>query len=265
MTVATTPPGPLADAAPKACIVTGGLGGIGRSASRLLAEAGWHVMVTDIRDSGGREFAEELSGLGADADFVAADLLDEEQVAALVARTVERFGRLDGAFNNAGVPESQKPLTELTSAEFDRVMRINVLGTFHCVKHEMRAMKDGGSIVNTSSGLGATAMPNKADYITSKHAIGGLTRAAAVEGGLLGIRVNAILPGSIRTPMPEALYGPLDSPRMQRRAHDLHLLGRMGEPDEIGRAARWLLSDEASFVTGALFAVDGGVTAGRRL
>lgn len=250
---------------PRVYIVTGGLGGIGRSTARLLAEVGAHVMVTDILDEGARAFTDELSALGADADFVAADLLDEGQVEALVSRTIERFGHLDGAFNNAGVPEHQKPLTELTSTEFDRVMRINVLGTFHCLKHEMRAMTGGGSIVNTSSGLGAMAMPNKAEYITSKHAIGGLTRAAAVEGGLLGIRVNAVLPGSIRTPMPEALYGPLDSPQMQQRAHDLHLLGRMGEPDEIGRAARWLLSDEASFVTGTLFAVDGGITAGRRL
>ncbi|MGP3534224.1 SDR family NAD(P)-dependent oxidoreductase [Microbacterium sp. RD1] len=250
---------------PKVHLVTGALGGIGRSAARLLAESGAHVVVTDLVDAGGADFADELSALGAEVAFRAADLTDEDQVRDLVAWIIGRFGRLDGAFNNAGIAQHEKPLVELTSAEFDRVMRVNVLGTFHCVKYEMRAMVDGGSIVNTSSGLGALALPDKAEYITSKHAVNGLTRAAAVEGGPLGIRVNALLPGSIRTPMQESLFGELDGPAVQQRAAALHLLGRMGDPDEIGRAARWLLSDEASFVTGALFAVDGGVTAGRRL
>jgi 2,5-dichloro-2,5-cyclohexadiene-1,4-diol dehydrogenase 1 len=249
----------------KVLIVTGGLGGIGSATARLLAEAGAHVVITDLVDKGGAEFAAELSGYGSEAVFFAADQTEEDQVRALVGHTLERFGRLDGAFNNAGVAQHKKPLVELTSDEFAEVMRINVVGVFHCVKHQMLAMKDGGSIVNTSSGLGVMALPNQAGYIASKHAVCGLTRAAAVEGASRGIRVNAILPGAIRTPMQEAAHGPLDAPAALERAGRLHLLGRLGEADEIGHAARWLLSDEASFVTGALIPVEGGATAGRRL
>ncbi|GAA1011041.1 short chain dehydrogenase [Acrocarpospora pleiomorpha] len=249
----------------KVVIVTGGLGGIGSATARLLAESGAHVVVTDVVETGGAAFAAELSAGGPEAFFVQADLAEEDQVRALVESTVERFGRLDGAFNNAGVSQNEKPLVDLTTDDFIRVMRVNVLGTFHCLKHQMRAMAGGGSIVNTSSGLGVMALPNRAEYITSKHAVCGLTRAAAVEGGPLGIRVNAILPGSIRTPMAEAVFGSTESAAYVERAASLHLLGRPGESVEIGHAVRWLLSDEASFVTGALIPVEGGLTAGRRL
>lgn len=244
----------------KTFIVTGGLGGIGGATARLLAESGAHVVLTDITDSGGTDYASELSGHGAEAAFFAADQADEEQVQGLVDYTIGRFGGLDGAFNNAGVPPHKKPLVNLSSDEFASVMRVNVLGVFHCLKHQMLAMKDGGSIVNTSSGLGVMALPDQAEYIASKHAVCGLTRAAAVEGASLGIRVNAVLPGAIRTPMQEAAQG-LES---LARAENLHLLGRIGEPQEVGHAVRWLLSDEASFVTGALIPVEGGLTAGRR-
>jgi 2,5-dichloro-2,5-cyclohexadiene-1,4-diol dehydrogenase 1 len=249
--------------ASRVVLVTGGLGGIGRATARLLAEAGAHVVLTDLDATGGPEFAAELGRLGPEADFVAADLVDEEQVRAVVARVLDRFGRLDGAFNNAGVAQRDKPLVDLTSGEFEAMMRVNVLGTFHCVKHEMRAMTDGGSIVLTSSGLGATAVPDRAAYVTSKHALSGLTRAAAVEGAPLGIRVNAVLPGSTRTPMAEAVHGSLGA-ATARRSGTFHLIPRLAEPEEIGYAARWLLSDEASFVTGALVPVEGGLTAGRR-
>ncbi|MTD57575.1 SDR family NAD(P)-dependent oxidoreductase [Amycolatopsis pithecellobii] len=248
----------------KVFIVTGGLGGIGGEAARLLAESGAHVVVTDVVETGGAAFAAELSADGPEAFFVQADLTEEDEVRALVESTVERFGRLDGAFNNAGVTQHEKPLVELTTDDFIRVMRLNVVGTFHCLKHEMRAMTGGGSIVNTSSALGVMALPNRADYIASKHAVCGLTRAAAVEGAPLGIRVNAILPGSIRTAMAEAVFGSTESAAYLERAAGLHLLGRPGEPVEIGHAARWLLSDEASFITGALIPVEGGLTAGRQ-
>ena len=249
----------------KVLIVTGALGGIGGATARLLADAGAHVVASDVVDSGGAELAEELSARGAKASFFAADLAEEDQARALVDHAVERFARLDGAFNNAGVPQHEKLLVKLTSEEFSKVMRINVLGVFHCLKHQMLAMTDGGSIVNTSSGLGVIAMPNAAEYIASKHAVCGLTRAAAVEGGPDGIRVNALLPGIVRTPMVESVFGSLDAPEFQEGVRALHLLGRLAEPEEIGQAARWLLSDESSFVTGALIPVDGGVTAGRRM
>ncbi|MGV9853240.1 SDR family NAD(P)-dependent oxidoreductase [Streptomyces sp. NPDC003442] len=252
----------------KVLIVTGALGGIGGATARLLADAGAHVVASDVIDTGGAEFADELSARGAKASFFAADLAVEDQARALVEHALEMFARLDGAFNNAGVPQHEKPLVDLASDEFTKVMRINVLGVFHCLKHQMRAMVDGGSIVNTSSGLGVIAMPNAGEYIASKHAVCGLTRAAAVEGGPHGIRVNAILPGIVRTPMIESVFGPLDSPELQEGARALkalHLLDRLAEPEEIGQATRWLLSDESSFVTGALIPVEGGVTAGRRL
>lgn len=248
----------------KVIMVTGGLGGIGRAAARLLAESGAHVAVTDIVEGGGDELVEELSGLGVEAAFYAADLTVEVQVRQLVQRVIERFGQLDGAFNNAGISQRDKPLVELGSDEFETLMRVNVLGTFHCLKHQMSVMKTGGSIVITSSGLGVTAFPDRAAYITSKHALSGLTRAAAVEGASRGIRVNAILPGTTRTPMAEAVFGSLHG-AAELRAESFHLLGRLGEPEEVGQAARWLLSSEASFVTGALIPVEGGGTAGRRL
>lgn len=248
--------------AAKVFIVTGGLGGIGQATARLLAETGAHIVISDIVEEGGAAFADELSALGSEAIFVAADLVDEEQVRGLIDQTVAHFGQLDGAFNNAGIAQHGKPLVELTSGEFGKVMRVNVLGPFHCVKHQMLAMRDsGGSIVITSSGLGVMALPDRAEYIAAKHAICGLTRAAALEGAPLGIRVNAILPGSIRTPMVDAAVGPLADERAAR----LHMIPRMGRPDEVGHAVRWLLSDEASFITGALIPVEGGATAGRRL
>jgi len=241
----------------KVVLVTGALGGIGGATARLLAAAGAGVVLTDVVGDGGPELADELP----DASFVAADLTDEEQVRALVGHAVDRFGRLDGAFNNAGVALAGTPLVELASKEFERVMRINALSVFHCLKHQMPAMEAGGSIVNTSSALGVMALADQAAYIASKHAVCGLTRAAAVEGAHQGIRVNAVLPGAIRTPMQVAAH-PSAS---EERAGQLHLLGRMGEPEEIGHLVRWLLSDEASFVTGALLPVEGGLTAGRRL
>jgi len=249
----------------KVFIVTGALGGIGAATARLLVEAGARVVLTDVVAVGGPELVDELSRQVGEASFAPADLTEEDQVRALVAHAVERFGRLDGAFNNAGISQAGKPLVELTSAEFDRVMRTNVLSVFHCLKHQMPAMEDGGSIVNTSSALGVMALVDQAAYIASKHAVCRLTRAAAVEGAPQGIRVNAILPGSIRTPMQVAAHGSVDSSASLERARQLHLLRRMGEPHEIGHLARWLLSDEASFVTGSLLPVEGGLTAGRRL
>jgi 2,5-dichloro-2,5-cyclohexadiene-1,4-diol dehydrogenase 1 len=218
-------------------------------------------VLTDVVDDGGPELADELG----EASFTPADLTEEADARAVVAHALDRFGRLDGAFNNAGISQAGTPLVELASADVERVMRINVLGVFHCLKHQMAAMPDGGSIVNTSSALGVLGALNQAGYIASKHAVCGLTRAAAVEGAEHGIRVNAVLPGSVRTPMAVAAHGSVDSPAALERARQLHLLGRIGEPEEIGRMARWLLSDEASFVTGALLPVEGGLLAGRRL
>lgn len=252
----------MSDLTSKTIIVTGALGGIGRASARVFATAGARVVGSDIADAGGEEFVDELRALGAEASYFAADLQDEAQVEALVGHAVERFGRLDGAFNNAGVPQQGKSLVDLTSEEFERVLRINVLGVFHCVKHQLKVMGEGGAIVNTSSGLGVMAIENAGDYVASKHAVCGLTRAAAVEGALKGVRVNAILPGIVRTPMVESVFA-VDDPEFLTAVRSLHLIPRLAEAEEIGNAARWLLSNESSFVTGALIPVEGGTTAGR--
>lgn len=245
----------------KVVIVTGALGAIGSSAARLLAEAGLIVVLTDILQDGGDALADSLSAGGGEASFVTADLAEESEASALVDHAIARYGRLDGAFNNAGIEQTRKPLTELTGDEWARIMRVNAQGMFHCVKHQFLAMTGGGSIVNTSSGLGIVGSSHGAAYIASKHAVCGLTRAAAVEGATLGIRVNAVLPGVVRTPMHERVFaGPEFAAAVEQRRR-AHPIGRFAEPNEIGYLARWLLSDESSFVTGALYAVDGGATA----
>lgn len=245
-------------------IVTGALGDIGGAIARELAAAGVVVVATDIGENGADQLLDDLAARGTAGMYRAADQTVEDQVKAVVAHAVERYGRLDGASNNAGVAQPRTALTEVTSAEFARIMHVNVVGMFHWVKHEMRAMSPGASIVNMSSAQGVIGVANQVAYTTSRHAVCGLTRAAAVEGGDLGIRVNAVLPGSVRTSMQEAVHGDLDSPENLERARALHLLGRIAEVNEVGAAVRWLLSDEASFVTGVLLPVDGGLTAGRR-
>ncbi len=244
----------------KVFIVTGALGGIGKSTAHLLAEAGANLVLTDLSEQGGAALTAELSAMGSKSTFFAADVGEEAEVRAMVNHAVSTFGRLDGAFNNAGIDENRKPITELTAEEWARTMRINAQGIFHCIKHQFRTMKNGGSIVNTSSGLGIFATGNCADYVASKHAVCGLTRAAAVEGAPLGIRVNAVLPGIVRTPMQERQHDDIFKPEVMERVRSIHLIGRYCEPEEVGYLVRWLLSDEASFVTGALYSVDGGAT-----
>lgn len=251
----------MTDLQSRVFIVTGALGAIGGATARLLANAGAHVVATDIAAEGGAELAATLSGEGSEACFVAADLAEEEQVEAVVAQAVGRFGRLDGAFNNAGVEQPRKPLVELGTDEWDRIMRINVRGMFHCVKHQFLAMGSGGSIVNTSSALGVVGSADLAAYVASKHAVCGLTRSAAIEGGPRGIRVNAVLPGVIRTPMHERVYAAPEFADALQQRRKMHPIGRFGEAEEIGQFVRWLLSDESSFLTGGLYAADGGFTA----
>jgi 2,5-dichloro-2,5-cyclohexadiene-1,4-diol dehydrogenase 1 len=245
----------------KTFIVTGGLGSIGRAAAEMLVRAGAHVILTDLAEGGGHELAASLSTNGAEASYFAANLTDEDQVRGLIDHTLTRFGRLDGAFNNAGIAQPRKSLVELESEEWAHIMAVNVQSMFLCIKHQFLAMTDGGSIVNTSSGLGVVGSSHGAAYIASKHAVCGLTRAAAVEGAPSGIRVNAILPGTIRTPMFEEVYAAPEAAEAKAQRLRQHIIGRFGEPEDIAFLARWLLSDEAAFITGALYAADGGFTA----
>ena len=193
--------------------------------------------------------------------FVQTDVAQQAQVKNLVGRTLEQFGRLDFAFNNAGIEQEPKPLLEQDEESFDRIMDINVKGVWLSMKHEIPAMlkTGGGSIVNTSSALGMVAMPGVGIYVASKHAVIGLTKSAALEFGKQGIRVNAILPAAIDTDMVQRFVGGNPESRAQLTA--MHPIGRIGKPEEIADAAIWLSSSKSSFVTGHSLLVDGGFTA----
>lgn len=243
----------------KVVIVTGAGGGIGRATSLVLAAAGARLIVSDVATSG-EETAQAVVAQGGEARFVAADLASEAEIAALVAAAVESYGRLDGAFNNAGVEQRNKPLAELTLAEWQRAIDIDLTAVFLCVKHQVKAMlaSGGGSIVNTASSLGQVGLAGASEYCAAKHGVIGLTRAAGADYGALGVRVNAVLPGITRTPMIARLSEDPNLSAIFDRLRSRHSMGRFGEPSEIGESVKWLLSDDASFMNGAAVAVDGG-------
>lgn len=245
----------------KVVIVTGAGSGIGCAAARIFAEEGARVALFD-RDADGNE--ETRATIGGDARAWTCDVADEASVADSVAAVVSAFGRLDGAFNNAGIEMANKLVTDLDAADWSRMMAINLTGVFHCMKHQTRAMQTtgGGAIVNNSSGDGIIGAPYASDYVAAKHGVVGLTRAAACEARYTGVRVNAVLPGLILTPMVEERL--LGNPAFEAQVAPMverHSIGRFGQPGEVGQAACWLLSDRASFINGALLSVDGGYTA----
>ncbi|MGD9811538.1 MAG: SDR family NAD(P)-dependent oxidoreductase [Sphingobium sp.] len=244
----------------KVIIITGAAGGIGYGASRVLAAHGARLVLTDVDRQGGEALLADLSAAGHDAIFHPADLASESDIEGLVAKAVSHFGRLDGAFNNAGVEQKNKPVDELTLEEWDRAIRIDLTAVFLCIKYQVKAMlgSGGGAIVNTASSLGQVAIPGASEYVAAKHGVVGLTRAAGADYGARGIRVNAVLPGIIKTPLIARL---LEEPSFAAMAGKLlarHPIGRFGEPAEIGEAVAWLLSDAASFMNGAAVACDGG-------
>jgi NAD(P)-dependent dehydrogenase (short-subunit alcohol dehydrogenase family) len=228
----------------------------------VLAQAGANVIVTDIVEQAGEGTVEAVRTDGGKAHYVRADLASEDDVRSLVESVVASHGRLDGAFNNAGLEQRGRPLHELTTEEWERALRVDLTSVFWCVKYQVIAMlKTGGSIVNTASSLGQVAIPNASEYVAAKHGVVGLTRAAAAEYGSRGIRVNAVLPGIILTPMISRLT---TDPRFAahfERFRERHPIGRFGQPAEIGEAVKWLLSADASFMNGAAMAVDGGYLA----
>ncbi|WP_028221279.1 SDR family NAD(P)-dependent oxidoreductase [Paraburkholderia oxyphila] len=251
---------PLED---KVVIVTGAGRGIGRAAAHALADAGASLALADLDEDGLLETAERVERSGAKAIAVKTNVARESDVAAFVERAREAFGRIDGAFNNAGVEQRNTALHELTQEQWDFVLDVNLKGVFFCLKHEIAAMlkSGGGAIVNTSSGLGRVAIPNAAEYCASKAAVLGVTKSAAVEYGARGIRVNAVLPGIIRTPMIESLIQQPQFSGLLPELEGRHPIGRLGTPNEVADTVVWLLSDRSSFVTGAEIAVDGGFLA----
>ena len=242
----------------KVTIVTGAASGIGAAAARLFHAAGAILTLVDRDEAGLRETA---AAIGDGALVCAADISDAAAVQAAVATTMERHGRLDCAFNNAGIDSFEWAVAELPDEEWRRVIEIDLTGVFFCMKHEIVAMRasGGGAIVNTSSGLGLVAVANQSAYIAAKHGVLGLTKAAALEYVKEGIRVNAVCPGIIRTPM--AQRGIAGNPAVEEALAKIQPIGRLGEPEEVANAALFLLSDAASFITGESLAVDGGYLA----
>jgi len=242
-------------------IVTGGGSGIGQATARLLASRGARVVVADMNEAGGRGTVEAIRAVGGLAAFVRTNVADEDDVQAMVSFAVAEFGALHGAFNNAGRSSSGAPLTNMSLAAWRQVIDVNLTGVFLCMKHEIDHMlrNGGGAIANTSSGAGVVGFPHAIDYVASKHGVVGLTRAAAADYSNQGIRINAILPGGVDTPMLNSAMG--NDPVVRRAVEQGLPIRRLAQPAEMAEAAAWLLSDAASYVTGAAFAIDGGYTA----
>ncbi|MFC0306081.1 SDR family NAD(P)-dependent oxidoreductase [Rhizorhabdus histidinilytica] len=245
----------------KSYIVTGGGSGVGRATARRLAEFGCKVTIADRSEDTAREAVEMITKAGGVAHAIRTDLSLENEVKAMVDSAVNSYGRLDGAVNAAGTPQRGKATHELSTEEWDFCHGVNLRGLFFCNKYEILAMLQtgGGAIVNIASTLSSVAVANSAEYSASKAGVMGLVRGAALDYGTKGIRVNAVLPGLIDTPMLQtALNG---DPNLEEALYAACPMKRMSQPEEQASAACFLLSDEASFITGAGLPVDGGMLA----
>jgi len=242
-------------------LVTGAGSGIGRATAMRFAEHGASVAVADVDEDGGMGTVAEIREAGGDAEFFHVDVSDEDAVAGLIAAVTERFGGLDFAHNNAGIEGENGPIDQQSADNWDRVIDINLKGVFLAMKHELPALRErgGGAIVNTASVAGVVGAADLTPYYASKHGVVGLTRSVAVEAADDGVRVNAVCPGVIDTPMVERFTGGDEAAAEVVVAPQA--MKRMGRPEEIADAVVWLCSDASSFVTGAALPVDGGYTA----
>jgi NAD(P)-dependent dehydrogenase (short-subunit alcohol dehydrogenase family) len=241
-------------------LITGATAGIGRATALAFARDGAQVVCSGRNATAGAALVAELSALGAQAEFVVADVSDEAQVRALVARTIERFGQLDIAVNSAGTEGTPGSITEQSVESFSATFNANVLGTFLCMKHELRVMlaQQRGVVVNLSSTMGSRGNAQNAIYVASKHAIEGLTKAAALEAGRSNVRVNAVAPGPIDTEMLQRIAGSTEKVAAVAAAIPL---ARVGTPEEVADAIVFMSSDRARYITGQVLAVNGGKTA----
>ncbi len=246
----------------KVTIVTGGTSGIGRDAALLFAKAGAKVVVAGRREVEGKETIGLVRAAGGDSLFVKTDVSQAAEVHTLVRKTVERFGRLDIAFNNAGIEGNLSPIAEQSEEDWDRTIDINLKGTWLCLKYEIQQMLKqggGGAIVNMASVAGLIGAAGFATYCASKHGVMALTKSAALETAQSGIRINVVCPAVIETAMAERIFG---EPEIRKHFIGMHPIGRFGTPMEVAEAVLWMCSDRASFMTGQSLVLDGGFLAG---
>src|SRR5580692_824583 len=246
----------------KTALVTGGTSGIGRDTAILFAKAGAKVVVAGRREVEGNQTVELVRAAGGEALFVKTDVSKAPDVENLVKKTVEKFGRLDVAFNNAGIEGKTAPIISQSEDDWDRVISINLKGVWLCLKYEIRQMLKqggGGAIVNMASIIGLVGSVGAAAYSASKHGVMGLTKTAALENAKSGIRINAVCPGFTETPMAERIFL---VPEVHKYVLSCQPIGRLGRPTEIAEAVVWMCSDRASFMTGQSMVLDGGFLAG---
>jgi NAD(P)-dependent dehydrogenase (short-subunit alcohol dehydrogenase family) len=247
----------------KVALVTGGSSGIGRASALAFAREGSTVIVADVNAEGGEETVHLIKEADGEAIFVRADVSQAAEVEALIDKTVESYGRLDCAFNNAGIGGAElTPTADYPEDIWDQVISINLKGVWLCMKYEIQQMlkQGGGVIVNMASVVGLVgSLVTGAAYVASKHGVTGLTKTAAIEYAQQGIRVNAVCPGWIQTPLTEPIT--YDKPQLEQLIIERHPMGRVGAPEEVAEAVVWLCSDAASFVTGHSMAIDGGFVA----
>jgi NAD(P)-dependent dehydrogenase (short-subunit alcohol dehydrogenase family) len=247
----------------KVGLVTGGTSGIGRETAVAFAKAGVKVAVAGRREQEGENTIELIHAAGGEALFVKTDVSKASEVEALIQIVVKRFGRLDLAFNNAGVEGVWAPLTQQTEEDFDQTINVNLKGVWLCLKYEIQQMlkqASGGAIVNMASIMGLVGSARSSAYSASKHGVIGLTQSAALENAKRKVRVNAVCPGFIETPMADRIFR---VPTVHKYVLSCHPIGRLGSPTEIADAVVWMCSDQASFMTGQTLVLDGGFLAGQ--
>jgi NAD(P)-dependent dehydrogenase (short-subunit alcohol dehydrogenase family) len=246
----------------KVVIVTGGGSGIGRATAFAFATEGAKVVVADVSAEGGEDTLRLIREAGGDALFVKCDVSKSAEVQTVIQRTKEAYGGLDYAFNNAGIQVPPMPVVEYSEEIWDRIIGIDLKGVWLCMKYEIPEMlaRGGGAIVNTASVAGLIGTPGICAYTAAKHGVVGLTKTVALEYAKAGIRVNAVCPGLIKTPLVEDVWDVMPQ-EMRDFLINAHPMGRMGQVHEVSRAVLWLCSDSASFITGTAMAIDGGLTA----
>jgi len=245
----------------KVAFITGAGSGIGRATSIIFAREGARLLLADVAEAGGNETLRMVKDMGADAFFLRTDVSKSQDVDAAVAKAVETFGRLDCAFNNAGIGGAGKLTHEYSEEEWNRVLAVNLTGVWLCMRAEITQMlkHGGGAIVNTSSIMGLTGAIRVPAYTAAKHGVAGLTKAAALEYGRHGIRINAVCPAPIYTPLLMSAFK--KRPDMEERYARSEPMKRLGQPEEVGEAVAWLCSERASYVTGLPMPIDGGYMA----